>query len=132
MGYENMQADPTTLTGTAYNYGGFTQDRHLAGVTIGGNQYAPAMAFQMTLTNPGSATANVDGLAVAFYDSSGVEQGSVNAPATGYITSGQWLTWTVRSPLATDGSGTGDKGNQADGQIPPTATSCSLVQWGTP
>jgi hypothetical protein len=122
MGYEEDDG-----TGT---YGGFSTQG--GGVNIDGNQYAPAMAFQMTLTNPGSATADVGGIAVAFYDASGVEQGSVNAGATGYITGGQSLTWTVRSPLATDGSGTGDQGDQADAQIPLTASSCSLVQWETP
>lgn len=128
MGYENEQFDSDGSV-TGYSPATFTGS---PGSTLNsGTWYAPAMAFQMTLVNSGSATADVGGIAVVFYDSSGTEQGSVTAQATGYIVPGQSLMWTVRSPLATDGSGTGDQGGQADSQIPPAATTCSLAQWST-
>jgi archaellum component FlaF (FlaF/FlaG flagellin family) len=128
MGYEEDQPD---INGYASGqYGAFSTQG--GGANIGGNHYAPALAFQMTLSNPGSATANVDTIAIVFFDTSGTEQGSVTAPATGYIVPGQSLTWTVRSPLATDGSGTGSNGDQANSTIPLTAASCSLVSWYMP
>jgi hypothetical protein len=133
MGYASMQSQSNNTIG----YSGFTagppQGANLpaASEQPGTNYYAPDMAFQVTLTNNGTVTANVDEIAVAFY-AGGTEQGSTTAGATGFITPGQSLTWTVRDPLATDGTGTGDRGDQADGTIPASATSCSLVQWDHP
>lgn len=137
MGYASIQEDED---GSYEGYAGFTAGppkgftsppvQPGSGPPIPGTYYAPDMAFQMTLTNNGTITADVAQLAVAFY-ANGAEQGSTAAGATGFITPGQSLTWTVRSPLAVDGSGTGDQGDQADGTIPATGTSCDLVEWYT-
>jgi hypothetical protein len=133
MGYASVQLGQD---GSNEGYAGFTAGPpqgttgppEVGFQTSPGAYYAPDMAFQMTLANSGSVTAQVSQIAVAFY-ANGAEQGSTTAGATGFITPGQSLTWTVRSPLAVDGTGTGDQGNQAESTIPATADSCSLVQW---
>ena len=134
MGVENMQF--TIDDGTAYAtgiYGGFEAPTKSTGEEIGDTYYPQAMAFQMTLVNSSDATADVGAIAVVFYDSTGTEQGSLDAATAGYIVPGQSLTWTVVSPYAEDGTtSTRLGGNIQNGEIPQGASTCSLVQWSEP
>jgi hypothetical protein len=98
------------------------------GSTIDGNYWAPAIAYQLTLTNDSGSTADVTGFAVVFYDASGAEAGSDQQAGTGFITPGQSLTWTELASLAVDGSGDGG----SDPNIPASAATCQLVQWYQP
>jgi hypothetical protein len=126
MGYENNT--PDQWGGVTNQYSGFTAGAP-QGATIGGNHYAPALAYQLTLTDGSSSTAEVDGFAVVFYDSSGTEAGSDQQQAQpSFIVPGQSLTWTELANTATDGSGDGG----SDGNIPANAAACDLVQWYGP
>lgn len=99
---------------------------------IGGTTYPSDPAFQVTLTNSGGATADVDGMAVVFFDASGTETGSVQAQsADSFIVPGQSLTWTYRDSVTPAGTGTGSGGGQVDG-IPAGAATGRLVQWYHP
>jgi hypothetical protein len=63
------------------------------GQAIQGTYYPPAPAYQVTLTDSSSGTADVTGLAVTFYDISGSETGSDQQTVKEtFITSGQSLT----------------------------------------
>ncbi len=114
-------------------YGPFTSGEPHGYVTIGGTQYAPAAAYQLTLTNTGNATAQVSGF-VAFYDASGSELGSDQQTfyTPTYLTGGQSLAWTQFSGTDTIGnglSGDGGTGNQDD-SIPSSGfATCQLVEW---
>ena len=89
----------------------------------------PALAYQVTLTNGSAATADVTGFAVAFY-AAGSETGSDQESASGFITQGQSLTWTVIEDHTIHGYG--DDPNQQLAQtaaIPAGADSCQFVAW---
>ncbi|HUY52678.1 MAG TPA: hypothetical protein VMV92_44420 [Streptosporangiaceae bacterium] len=91
-----------------------------------------ALAYQVTLTNSSGSTADVGGFAVAFY-SGGTEVGSDQEQATGLITQGQSLSWTVIEDQTVHGYG--DDPDQAlaqTGSIPASGTTCSFVQWSAP
>ncbi len=116
----------------AIAYGPFNPGQPFGNVTIAGTQYAPTLAYRLNLTNRGAAAAAVHGFVVAFYDSSGQEQGSdqqtFDTPT--YITSSQSLAWTLysgRNTLGTalSGNGSGTK----DGHIPAGAFICQMVKW---
>jgi hypothetical protein len=98
------------------------------GSTIGGTYWAPAMAYQLTLTNDSGSTADVTGFAVVFYDASGAEAASDQQAGTGFITPGQSLTWTELASQTIDGDGDGG----SDPNIPASAATCQLVQWYQP
>jgi hypothetical protein len=89
---------------------------------------APSLAYQVTLTNTASSTADVTGFAVAFYDSTGDEAGSdqPNTQET-FITSGQSLIWTeVSTGNVADQS---TVGIGSDSNIPSDSASCQVVIW---
>ena len=97
----------------------------------GNDQGDPALAYQVTLTNGSGTVADVAGVAVAFY-SSGTEDGSDQAQATGFITPGQSLTWAVIEDRTVGGYG--DDPNQRlmqTGAIPAGADSCQFLEWFT-
>lgn len=126
MGYENNT--PDAYGGVSNSYSGF-QAGDPEGVTIAGNTYAPALAYQLTVTNNSAATAEVNGFAVVFYDSAGTELSSDTRQGFDqFITTGQSLTWTELADRAMDGAG--DGGN--DPNIPVAAHTCQLVQWNHP
>jgi hypothetical protein len=115
-------------------YGPFMPGQPGSYVTIAGTQYSPTAAYQVTLTSNGTATAQISGFVVAFYDASGSELGSdqrgFSTPT--YLTGSQSLTWTQFSSTDTVGnvlSGDGGVGNQ-DGSIPSSGfATCQLVEW---
>lgn len=81
-----------------------------------------AGGYQLTLTNTGAATAEVNGFSVVFY-SGGAETGSDGAStADEFITPGQSLTWTETTKVMDAGQ---------TGAVDMSAT-CSLVQWTHP
>jgi hypothetical protein len=125
MGYESPTIDSNGFP--QGNYSSF-QAGPPKGSTIDGNYRAPAMAYQLTLTNDSGSTADVTGFAVVFYDASRAEAGSDQQAGTGFITPGQSLTWTELASLAVDGSGDGG----SDPNIPAAAATCQLVQWYHP
>jgi hypothetical protein len=125
VGYESAAIDSNGFPQS--DYSGF-QAGPPEGSTIDGNYWAPAMAYQLTLTNDSGSTADVTGFAVVFYDASGHEAGSDQQAGTGFITPGQSLTWTELASLAVDGSGDGG----SDPNIPASAATCQLVQWYQP
>jgi hypothetical protein len=88
---------------------------------IGGTSYPPIPAYQLTLSNPSSATADITGFAVVFYDTGSNELGSdrENVSET-FLTPGQSLTWTEETSAG--------RGNAS---IPDGSATCSLVQWYT-
>lgn len=138
-----------TLTGScvlgyepAYNagggtvaYGPFEAGAPGPNTKIAGTDYTPVVAYQVTLTNSGSTTAQVAGWAVAFYDSSGAELGSDDEPSGAggtFITGGQSLTWTLFSGDDTYGNGlSGNAAGQEGTSIPSdgTAASCAFLEW---
>jgi hypothetical protein len=126
MGYENTTIDNSG--NATFDYDNSTLGTP-QGVTIQGNYYAPALAYELTLGNTSQNTANVTGFAVVFYDSTGSEAGSdqqgVGGGGSTFITAGQSLTWTELSSTALDGTGAGGY----DGSIPANAATCNLVQW---
>lgn len=89
------------------------------GQTIDGTYYPPMLAYRLTLTDPGdSSTADVNGFAVAFYDSAGSELGSDSQNvAQTFVTAGQALSWTE---------------NANNANIPSGAATCKLVEWYHP
>ena len=92
----------------------------------------PALAYRLTLTNDSGSTADVSGFAVVFYSGS-AEAGSDQEQATGFITPGQSLAWTVIEDHTV--SGYGDDPTQQlmqTGSIPAGTDSCQLVQWDHP
>jgi hypothetical protein len=95
---------------------------------IDGNYWAPALAYQLTLTNTSASTADVAGFGVVFYDAAGAEAGSDQQDATGFIVPGQSLTWTELADRAVDGWGDGGQ----DGSIPADAATCQLITWYHP
>jgi hypothetical protein len=132
MGYEPAYVD---------SYGNLAWGPFKAGpppgpVTISGAGYTPTVAYQVSLTNTGTATAQVTGFAVAFYDASGSELGSDQQSAGDtFITANQTLTWTMYSTTDTDGNGfSGNATGSQDGNIPSTgnAATCSFLQWYHP
>ena len=120
MGYETFNA-------ATYAYGRFHAGSPPAST---GRGYGPALAYQLTLTNDSSNTADVAQFAVVFYDSTGAEAGSDTQYLLQdtFITPAQSLTWTEMSNTATNGTGTGG----TDHSIPANAASCQLVQWYHP
>jgi hypothetical protein len=124
MGYESPTVDSNGFPQS--DYSGF-QAGPPEGSIIDGNYWAPAMAYQLTLTNDSGNTADVAGFAVVFYDASGAEAGSDQQDGTGFITPGQSLTWAELASRAVDGSGDGGVAN-----IPIAAATCQLVQWYRP
>ena len=85
----------------------------------------PEGAYQVTLTNTSSVTADVTGFAVVFYDGSGTETGSTSNYVSEFITPGQSLTFTENdwtnlssAPFAAGSNGAVD-----------AAATCQLVQW---
>lgn len=100
---------------------------------VGSSSGDPVLAYQLTLTNKSAATADVGGFAVAFYDASGTETGSDQEQASGFITPGQSLSWTLIEDLSVSGYGDDPNGQLAQtGDIPNDAASCQLVQWMEP
>jgi hypothetical protein len=94
------------------------------GQTISGSYYPPVPGYQLTITDSSGATADVNGFAVVFYDSSGNELGSDRENVTEtFITNRQSLTWTEYS--ATDTSGNPDSIGRAT--IPSGAVTCEMV-----
>jgi hypothetical protein len=91
----------------------------------------PALAYQVTLTNSSGATADVGGYAVAFYDSTGAEDGSDQESATGFITPGQALNFTVIEDQTVHGYGDDPRGLAQTSAIPAGAATCQVVQWLT-
>jgi hypothetical protein len=92
----------------------------------------PALAYQLTLANNSSVTADVSGFAVVFYTGS-AEAGSDQEQASGFITPGQSLAWTVIEDHTVREYG--DDPNQQltqTGSIPAGAATCQLVQWSHP
>ncbi len=88
------------------------------------------LAYQLTLTNDSASTADVTGFAVVFYNSAGTEYGSDQEQASGFITLGQSLSWTVIEDHTLRGYG--DDPNEQLSQtanIPLGATTCQLVEW---
>jgi hypothetical protein len=116
-------------------YGPFTDGRPVPYTTIGNTQYTPTVAYQVTLTNNGSATAQVAGWAVAFYNANGAELRSDDEPSGAgdtFITAGQSLTWILYS--GNDAYGNGLSGNatgQEDNSIPSdgSAATCTFLTW---
>ncbi len=91
---------------------------------IAGTYYPPVPGYQLTITDTSGATADVNGFAVAFYDSNGQELGSDRENVTEtFITTEQSLTWTEYS--TTDTSGNSDSFGTAN--IPTGATTCQMV-----
>jgi hypothetical protein len=90
----------------------------------------PVIAYQVTLTSTSEATADVSGFAVAFYDSAGAEAGSDQETATGLITAGQSLSWTVIENHSVNGWGD-DPAQQftQTSAMPPGTASCQFIQW---
>ncbi len=86
-------------------------------------------AYQVTLTNHSTATAEVTGFAVVFHDYSGAGTGSDSQHGFDrFITSGQSLTWTeapwgsvVNAPFAAGQTGAID-----------SESTCQLVRWTHP
>jgi len=75
----------------------------------------PIRAFQVTLINNSSSTAEVTSVSVAFYDTSGNEMGSVTEDtADSFITGGQSLNFSYE---------------QGTASIPANAATCQLVRW---
>lgn len=103
----------------------------IAGPPPAGNSSGdPALAYRLTLNSTSANTASVTGFAVAFYDASGVEAGSDQESASGFITPGQSLAWTVIEDATVHGYG--DDPNEQitqTGAIPASAATCQLVQW---
>jgi hypothetical protein len=126
MGYEQPTLDSNGFATSDYNSGFLAGPPE--GVKLGGNYYAPALAYQVTLTDNSASTASVAAISVIFYDASGTEAGSDQQSTTGLIAGGQSLTWTELASTAVDGSG--DGGN--DPGIPASAASCDLVGWSGP
>ncbi len=87
------------------------------------------LAYQLTLTNDSAYTAEVTGFAVAFYDSAGTEMGSDQEQASGFITQGQSLEWTVIENHTLRGYGDDPNGLAQTANIPLGATTCQLVTW---
>ncbi len=92
-----------------------------------------AEAYQLSLTNTSSVTAEVIGFSVAFY-SEGQELTSDSEPfgSPTFITAGQTLTWT-EDPWGDYSNGQASVGPYAAGEtggINSVAT-CQLVQWNT-
>jgi hypothetical protein len=132
MGYEPPYGDGS---GNVGGYGPFVPGTPPASITIGGQRYSTTAAYQVSFTNTGSATAEVNGFAVAFYDASGTELGSDQQPTSNtFITAGQTLRWDVFS--GTDAAGYGLYGNGGTGiqssSIPAGDATCQVVQWYHP
>lgn len=99
------------------------------GQTIAGTYYPPIPGYQLTITGTSSATADVNGFAVVFYDSNGQELGSDRENVTEtFITTGQSLTWTEYS--TSDTSGNSDSFGTAT--IATGAKTCQMVAWYRP
>lgn len=99
------------------------------GQKLDGTYYPPVPVYQLTLTNISSATADVAGFAVVFYDSSGTELGSDQKTSTAsFITSGQSLTWDEYSTTDTSGN----TYSPGTANVPADAATCQLVQWDHP
>jgi hypothetical protein len=130
MGYE-----PAYDAGGTIAYGPFIPGTPIRYTRIGSIRYTPATAYQVTLTNNGSATARATGWAVAFYGRSGGELGSDDEPYGAndtFITAGQSLTWTMYSGNDTHGLGlSGSAVGQQDDNIPSdgTAATCTFLTW---
>jgi hypothetical protein len=96
---------------------------------ISGTAYYPVIRYQLSLTNDGTATADIDGWVVALYDSSGTELGSDQETASDeFLTSNQKFTWSEYAPNDTQGSSQNfgdDNSIPADG----SAATCKLIQW---
>ena len=116
-------------------YGPFTPGKPIKYTRIGNTDYTPVMAYQVTLTNTGSTTAQAAGWAVVFYDSGGAELGSDNEPGGAggtFITPGQSLTWTMYSDNDIHGNAlSGSATGQEDLSIPSdgSAATCTFLQW---
>ena len=127
--------EPAYQAGYDVAYGPFTEGRPVPYTTIGNTNYTPTVAYQVTLTNNGSTTAQVGGWAVVFYDASGAELGSDDEPSGAndtFITARQSLTWTLYAGNNTHGSGlSGSAIGQEDSNIPSggSATTCTLLRW---
>jgi hypothetical protein len=90
------------------------------------------MAYQVGITNTSTVTDEVGGYGVTFW-AGGQEVGSDQELATGLISPGQTLYWSVIEDHSI--SGDGDDPNQALAQtsaIPASATSCQFTQWSAP
>ena len=113
---------------SSYNWSGFIGGH--APVAIGNSPGDVAPAYQITFTNVGHMTAEVEGFAVVFSDGSGAEVGSDSErTAPTFILAGQSLTWTEPSGVDVSGQTT-FSGNT--GVVPATATDCQLVHWYHP
>lgn len=88
-----------------------------------------ALGYQLTLTNGGQTTADIDGFAVVLYDGNGTELGSDKEDVSEtFLTPGQALTWTELASQSTDGTeSTGEYANVQEG-----AFTCQLVAWYHP
>ena len=114
-------------------WGTFTAGSPSAGYTVDGS--APAVAYQVTLTNGGSSTAEVNGFVVAFYDTNGNELGSDEPIVQDeFLTAGQGLTWTEVSGTDTAGGGVSVTNGSQDNNIPSggSAATCTMIEWTHP
>jgi hypothetical protein len=99
---------------------------------ISGTSYYPAVGYEITLRDTGSSAAEVNGWAVAFYDTSGQELGSdQQIIGNTFITAGQSLSWTRYAPTDTEGN---PDNVGSDSSIPANgaASTCQIVQWTHP
>jgi len=128
---QGVHADDPRRDGTAA-WGTFQSGTASASYTVDGS--APAVAYQVVLTNSGSTTAEVTGFVVTFYDAAGNELGSDSEPdGDTFITSGQSLAWTEVSGNELAGYGVAVTNGSQDDSIPSdgSAASCQFIEWIT-
>jgi hypothetical protein len=101
------------------------------GFNTDGTTYYPTVGYEIMLTNNGTATADITGWVVAFYDSSGTELGSDEESISDeFLTGGQSFNFVRYSSMDTDG---GDENVGSDASIPSdgSAATCQVIQWLT-
>ena len=97
--------------------------------TIQGTYYPATVGYQLTVTNNSANTADINGFAVVFYDSTGSELGSDREDVTEtFLTTGQSLTWTEYSATDTQGNAS----NLGHANIPAGSATCQIVEWYHP
>jgi hypothetical protein len=126
-GYEPAHA---TANG-AVAYGPFTPGQPSGDVSIGGTRYAPAAAYEATITNTGSTTTEVTGFGVVFNSVSALDQRTVAAT---YIPARHAVRWLEVSPDDTLGSRlSGPATGHRDSSIPSGGfATCQVVEWTSP
>jgi hypothetical protein len=115
----------------AVAYGPFTAGQPSGDVTIGSTQYAPVAAYEATITNTGSATAELSGFGVTFNTVAPLDQQTV--PAT-YITARHAVRWLEVSAADTLGDQlAGPATGREDSSIPSGGfATCQVVEWASP